>query len=95
MHKYIRKHSTHHHHAFVKYQMHIGTTIRAKHNACTEQNVKGQNQNTENKQHFLPNTTCIDETKSPQQKPKSTKQKLNRKNQNRRIIPENKNVNFY
>ena len=34
------------------------------------------------------------QTKSPQQKPKLTKQKLNKKNQNRRIIVENKNVNL-
>ena len=34
------------------------------------------------------------QTKSPQQKPKLMKQKLNRKNQNQRIIAENKNVNF-
>ena len=37
----------------------------------------------------------MDETKSRQQKPKSTKQKLNRKNQKRTIIiAENKNLNF-
>ena len=59
-----------------------------------EQKLKSENQNSENKQHSLRNTTCINETKSRQQKPKPMKQKFNRKNQNQIIIAENKNGNF-
>ena len=68
MHKYIRKHSTHQHHPFVKYQMHIATTIPGTKRQSSK--PKHRKQTTFLAKHSM--HWC--QTKTHQQKPKPKKE---------------------